>query len=252
MVSPPLALLALALLASACAFQRPPRPTPPAPGVEGAVSALLTAERIEVEIDWLPGARPSAATTRGIHDLLATHVAPPGGVTVVLDEEIAQGKAGPAFVAGAPLSEAEWWALERAHRRPARVAAPSLYLLFVPRFAPDEPRFRRGVAYPARGFAVVARDAARDAARLTLHPEDVERFVTQHEVGHLLGLVEADDHEHLGHCTDPRCLMYAGPDLRALWAHAWRLFTGRLPDTLDPGCQRELAERRARLRAESP
>ncbi len=114
--------------------------------------------------------------------------------------------------------------------------------------APAEP-IRRGVAFPAAGFASIARDAVRSEAFLTVRSDEVERFVTQHELGHLLGLVSDPGHEDDGHCTDPRCILYAGVDWRALLANWWRVFTGRLPEALDAGCRRELEERRAAARA---
>jgi hypothetical protein len=229
----------------ACATLRSPRATPASPIVEARLASLFAASRIEVEVDWLPGCRPSRATLDGVQAFVARGAAPRDGVAVLLDEEIREVPGGSAVVTGDALSEGEIRAIEKARRRPPAPGVASLYLLFVSRFPAEETRFRRGVAFPSEGFAVVARDTAREARFFSIGPDEVERFVTVHEVGHLLGLVSDDGHEHLGHCTDPRCILYAGVDLRALVANAWRLFTGRLATRLDPGCEAELARRRA-------
>lgn len=244
-----IALVALASLpVFGCAVPRAPHPTPASSVVDARVGSLFAARRIEVEIDWLPGARPAEGTLTSLRQFLEEAARPPGGVGVFLDEEIVRRPDGRLAVAGEAVSGSEALALERAYRRAPAEGAASLHLLFVSRFPPEEVRFRKGVAHPAMGFAVVARDAARDARFFSIAPDEVERFVAVHEVGHLLGLVSDDGHEHLGHCTDPRCILYAGVDLRALLANAWRLFTGRLPERLDAGCEAELARRRAQAR----
>ena len=221
-----------AVFLGGCAVMRAPRPLPPSPTGLARAERLLAAERIEVEIDWAPGCRPAAGTLEGIRSFLREYAAPPRGVEVWLDEEVT--------IDGDPMRTLG------THRRPERGGATvTVYLLFVPRFASGEMRSRRGIALPESGAALIAHDTLREESFLTVRGDEIERFVVQHELGHLLGLVSDDRHEHEGHCTDPRCILYAGVDARALLANWWRLFTGRLPDELDPGCRRELQERRA-------
>lgn len=226
-----------AVFLGGCALMRPPQPLPPSPAGLARGERLLAAERIEVEIDWAPGCRPAPATVEGIRSFLREYAAPSRGVEVWLDEEVTIDVDGDA------------WRTLRTHRRPERGGATvSVYLLFVSRFAPGEMRSRRGIALPESGAALIAHDTLREQSFLTVRGDEIERFVVQHELGHLLGLVSDDRHQHDGHCTDPRCILYAGVDARALLANWWRLFTGRLPDELDPGCRRELEERRAHAR----
>lgn len=246
------AKLSIALIAAAgldaCSLApapRPPRPSPPSPA---SVEALLTAPRIRVEIDWLPGCRPSPETVSGVRTFLAAYAAPTEGVDVVLDQEIETDPERGALRAGEAVSAASLHRIAARHRQPGVPGSASIYLLFVPRFE-DETRFHRGVAYPHLGVAVVARDALRRDAFLTVRGDEIERFVTQHEVGHLLGLVADERHGEHGHCNDPRCILYARPDWRAVLANGWRLFTGTLPGELDASCRRELSERRALARA---
>jgi hypothetical protein len=234
----------------ACAAARSPSPTASSPVVDLHAASILAANRIEVEIDWLPGCRPAPATLAGVEMFLTEYVAPAGGVHVLLDEEIARSPDGHALAPGDAVSDTDWWHLAGAHRNVARgPGVASIYLLFVSSFPPEELRLRRGLAYPGSGFAVIARDTLRGEAFLTVRGDEIERFVVQHEIGHLLGLVSDDAHEYEGHCTDPRCILYAGVDLRALLANWWRVFTGRLPDSLDAACRRELALRRAQALA---
>jgi hypothetical protein len=128
----PLVVLA-AICLGGCAFVRPPQAIPPPTLGVAHADRLLRAERIEVEIDWLPGCRPAAATVDGIQSFLREYAAPAQGVEVWLDEEIASGRDGD-----------EWRTMET-HRRPERGGAvESIYLLFVPRLAPGELRPRRG------------------------------------------------------------------------------------------------------------
>jgi hypothetical protein len=95
---------------------------------------------------------------------------------------------------------------------------------------------------------VIAADAVRAGGFLAIGGDEVERFVVQHELGHLLGLVSDQSHEHAAHCTNPACIMYSQPDLRAVLANWWRAFSGRLPTELDADCERDLE----RLREGTP
>lgn len=242
------ARLAIALVATAglgaCSLGGAPRlPLPPAPA-SPTVEALLTAPRIRVEIDWLPGCRPTPETVAGVRTFLTVYAAPPGGVDVVLDEAIASDPEGGDLRSGEAVSATDVRRIAARHRQEDVPGSASIYLLFVSRFE-DETRFHRGVAYPQSGFAVIARDASRKDAFLTVRGDEIERFVSQHEVGHLLGLVADGPHGSHGHCADPGCILYARPDWRAVLANGWRLFTGTLPGELDASCRRELSERRA-------
>ncbi len=243
-----LARVSIALLAAAglgaCSFGGAPRPARPPAASPASVEALLTAPRIRVEIDWLPGCRPTPETVEGVRTFLTAYAAPSEGVEVVLDQEIATDPERGDLRTGEAVSAASLHRIAARHRQPDAPGSASIYLLFVSRFE-DETRFHRGVAYPQLGIALVARDALRRNAFLTVRGDEIERFVTQHEVGHLLGLVADGRHGEHGHCTDPRCILYARPDWRAVLANGWRLFTGTLPGELDASCRQELSERRA-------
>ena len=121
----------------------------------------------------------------------------------------------------------------------------SIYLLFIPRKDADgSGPGERGEAFVSESFAVVATDRVRREGLLAIDGSEVERFVVQHELGHLLGLVSNESHARAGHCTNPVCIMYPQPDLRAVLANWWRAFSGELPTALDADCARDLARLR--------
>jgi len=237
-----LVLLALAL---GCSFHHPPRPDPAAPGT-GQGDRFLSARRILVEIDWLPGSRPSPRSVEGAQRFLERYAQPQDGVRVVLHESIRRLPGGRPATAGQVISDDQAFALHRGHRNLVPEAgAEHLYLLFVPRrFDREEARYTLGVAFPGAGFAVIGHDTVHARSFLAIWGAEIERFVVQHELGHLLGLVRRDDHEVDGHCTHTGCLMYPRVDARVALRHWWRAFIGRLPRDLDRDCRRDLDQRR--------
>ncbi|HYB12936.1 MAG TPA: hypothetical protein VEG67_05655 [Myxococcota bacterium] len=172
---------------------------------------------------------------------LERYAKPVRGVRLILDEEIRELAPGVPIPESRMLSDLQIHELARQHRSLiVEGGAESIYLLYIPRRLPDgSGRGERGEAFVAESFAVIASDRVREGF-LAIGGDEVERFVTQHELGHLLGLVSNEGHEHAGHCTNPTCLMYPEPDLRAALANWWRAFSGRLPTELDADCQRDL------------
>jgi hypothetical protein len=202
----------------------------------------LRAPELVVEVGWIKGCAPAPHTLEGIQTFLERYARPARGVRLVLDPEIGELAPGVPIPESRILSEAQIHALARRER--SQVLPPeaqSIYVLFVPRRAaagsgPGE----RGEAFTEESFAVIATDAVRGGAFLAIGADEVERFVVQHELGHLLGLVSDQSHEHAAHCTNPACIMYSEPDLRAVLANWWRAFSGRLPAELDADCERDL------------
>ena len=173
---------------------------------------------------------------------LERYAKPPRGVRLALDAEIGELAPGVPVPESRILSEEQIHALARRERiQVLPPEAQSIYVLFVPRraAAPGQPG-ERGEAFPEESFAVIAADAVRGGGFLAIAGDEVERFVVQHELGHLLGLVSDPGHEHAAHCTNPACIMYSQPDLRAVLANWWRAFSGRLPTELDADCERDL------------
>ena len=212
---------------------------------------LLRAPELAVEIDWITGCAPSLQTRAGVRAFLERYAKPLRGVRVVLDEQIGELAPGIPIPETRRLSDLQIRELARRHRNLAVSGeAQSIYLLFIPHLASDgSGQGERGEAFVEESFAVVATDQVRGQGVLAIDGNEVERFVTQHELGHLLGLVSSGSHEREGHCTNPACIMYPRPDLRALLANWWRAFSGKLPTELDADCERDLEQLRAQAEA---
>jgi hypothetical protein len=233
-------VLALAALAG-CVFPAPKAPIPPDPRALEQATRLLRAPELVVEVDWIQGSRPSNQTEEGIREFLERYARPMRGVRVVLDEEISALGPGVPIPGNRMLTDLQIRELAQRHRslRPEG-EAESIYLLFIPLWLPDGSGRQRGEAFVEESFAVVATDRVQEEGVLAISGSEVERFVVQHELGHLLGLVSNPQHEHAGHCTNPTCIMYPEPDLRSVVANWWRAFSGRLPSKLDADCERDL------------
>jgi len=225
-----------------CVFSAPRAPTAPDSRALGRAARLLRAPQLLVEVDWIQGCRPADQTQQGIREFLERYARPVRGVRVVLDEEISALAPGVPIPENRALSDLQIQELAQRHRslRPEG-EAESIYLLFIPRRLPDgNGGGQRGQAFVEESFAVVATERVQEEGLLAISGSEVERFVVQHELGHLLGLVSNPQHEHAGHCTNPTCIMYPEPDLRSVVANWWRAFSGNLPSKLDADCERDL------------
>ncbi|HBZ69719.1 MAG TPA: hypothetical protein DEP35_08320 [Deltaproteobacteria bacterium] len=246
------AAFALAALA-ACVFPAPRLPIPPDASALAQAARLLRAPELAVEIDWIPGCAPSVQTQEGIRAFLERYAKPERGVRLVLDEEIRELAPGVPIPENRMLSALQIHELARRHRSLVVTGgAESIYLLFIPLKDTDgSGQGERGEAFVSESFAVVATERVRQEGFLAIQGNEVERFVVQHELGHLLGLVSNESHARAGHCTNPVCIMYPQPDLRAVLANWWRALIGQLPTELDADCEHDLERLRegARPRA---
>jgi hypothetical protein len=233
-------------LAAGCVFPAPRVPLPPDPRALSQAARLLHAQELAVEIGWIRGCAPSPRTLEGIRSFLERYAMPARGLRWTFDPEITELAPGVPIPESRRLSDDQIQALAQRQRRLVGAGTPSIYLLFIPqRVADRDGPGERGEAFAQVSFAVIATDRVRGQGFLAIDGDEVERFVVQHELGHLLGLVSDERHEHAGHCTNPACIMYPQPDLRAVVANWWRAFSGRLPTELDRDCERDLERLRA-------
>ncbi len=232
----------MALAFAACVHAIAPRPSPPSPSATAAAVRLLRASELVVYVEWLPGAAPSDVELAGAREFLLRYARPELGVRIVSGGELP-----PVEPDDAPLTDAVLWQLVRVRPIPPEPGGTAtIRLLFVPRLAGDASgRGERGHAFPSASFAAIAQGGIRDSVFLSVRSDEVSRFVVQHELGHLLGLVSNPSHDRDGHCTNPACILYAGPDLRAVLANFWWGVLGRLPESLDADCERDLDALRA-------
>jgi hypothetical protein len=232
----------VALAFAGCVHAIAPRPSGSSPPVQASAARLLRAPELVVHVEWLAGAAPSDAELEGAREFLLRYARPERGVRIVQGGELPSLE--PPDV---PVPDAVLWQVARTHRVPPDpTGAATIRLLFVPRLASDgSGRGERGRAFPSESFAAIGQGGVRDATFLTVRSREVSRFVVQHELGHLLGLVSNPAHDRDGHCTNPTCILYAGPDLRAVLANFWWGVLGRLPESLDADCEHDLEALRA-------
>lgn len=198
--------------------------------------ALLAASRICVRVDWTAGERPLPHSLDVLQAWLAREARLPlAAVDVHAGEEI------PAVTAtAAGLAEAA-----RAHALPDG-AGYFVWVLFSGAFE----RYR-GITFPAgeldpavdHPVVVMLVEAIRHDSWFPLSRAKIEPAVLVHEFGHVAGLVTSGRRVHDGHCPNPKCRMYHGPDWPAIWANAFPvLCLWKLPIEMCDDCERELAE----------
>jgi predicted Zn-dependent protease len=170
-----------------------------------------TFERLVVQVQYAEGFRPTAGGLQRIEDFLAARVNKPGGIEIRVDD--------------APLtvepreewSAADVRALEAEHRtlftEGTMVAA---YMVFLDgEYAAGANVL--GIAYNNTSMALFA-ETIRQHSGGALQPSHavVEGTVANHEIGHILGLVNNgsdmqsphQDEENGHHCDNDGCLMF--------------------------------------------
>jgi hypothetical protein len=164
--------------------------------------------RLNIEIQFAPGMRPQ---DRSVDDLLAffkTYTDKPGGVTVTLKQVGSIGKT------QITTQDADSFAVKN------RVLYTggdllSLYIYFAD--AVSAKSWIGGVAYRNTSVVVFEKTILENTkGQSTAKRIKIETGVLEHEVGHLLGLVNNgtpmlnshEDAAHKFHCTNRNCLMY--------------------------------------------
>lgn len=180
----------------------------------GASSAdFLTSDdydRLVVQVQYVEGHRPSDAGLQHLRDFLASRLNKPSGVTVQIGAPLQ-------IQSQATYSAAEIRTLEQAHRTVfTEEGTLAAYLLFLDgAFAQADNVL--GLAYNNTSMAIFQEKIeANTGGALQPSQSVVEGTVANHEVGHLLGLVNNgaamvaphQDPANGHHCDDEQCLMY--------------------------------------------
>jgi predicted Zn-dependent protease len=193
---------------------------------------LLSADHfrsVTVEIQSVRGFGPAQESINRLQKFLENHLNKPGGVNVVLSDDI---PAAPAQ--GTTYSVAQERALEDRYRRQfPQKDQIAVYFLFLDGASPDEGTL--GQAYRNTSVAVFENTLRQEAAKYPNLPRWlIETVVMEHEFGHLLGLVNNpisqqsphEDANHPAHCTEGKCLMYYAADTTAILGS----LSGTVPD----------------------
>lgn len=176
---------------------------------------LLSAEKfpkVILEIQSAQGYEPTPAAVNNLKQFMEQRLNKPGGVILRQSTIAAPGKT--AYTA------ADIAAIEDKNRKEfTRPDTMAVYFFFADSKSADDTDNSRmlGVAYRNTSMAVFGR-TVHDISGGLMEPEtsQVETVILQHELGHILGLVNAgtpmvnnhQDTPHGRHCTDTNCLMY--------------------------------------------
>ncbi|RYY96257.1 MAG: hypothetical protein EOO11_13915 [Chitinophagaceae bacterium] len=169
---------------------------------DSAYSSLL------IELNYMTGHAPDSAALRNLEGFLYQHLHKPGGIRIETREIPA--------VHDTLSSLTEVAAIEQQYRRRYNHDRElTVYILYTNGvFVKPE---MLGYAYFGTSAVLFGRNLSENSNRARRPSRtDLETKVLQHELGHLLGLVnvgspEQSEHSHEGrgkHCRNKRCLMY--------------------------------------------
>lgn len=233
---------------------RSPRESPDYNSHQAAGAAahdLLSADKyqsIVIEIQAMQGFAPTAKAQTALQDFLTALVNKPGGVTVVVDPPI------PAQNKGA-YSLNDVGMLEAANRQNytsgTRLVA---YFLFLDGASTEDDvqGGKRILAYAYQNTSMAVFEKTIQGISGSLPGQasqaTVETTVVEHELGHLLGLVNLNpgtpiqsphqDEAHGHHCNVTSCLMYYSVNTSDVVANLLSL--GGAPPVLDSQCRADL------------
>ena len=207
--------------------------------VGASANELLSAASftsVKIEIQYMPGFAPDAAALNNITSFLNSLINKPGGITIVQSQISASGKT--------VLSLNDIATIEK-NKRTVYTSGSQLgvYFLFTDGSYTDANVL--GLAYRNTSMCILGKTihdnsgAIGQASRTKL-----ESTVLEHELGHILGLVDVGtvmqtnhkDAAHGSHCNNTNCLMYYASETTDVLGF---LITGSIPP-LDANCKADL------------
>jgi hypothetical protein len=172
---------------------------------------LLSDERftsLRIEIQYMTGYEPDAKALLNLEYFLYEYLHKPEGIRITT-KEIAP-------AADTSLTLPEVIALEKANRKTYTNGKElAVYILYTNGYYTDDKML--GYAYLNTSAVLFGRNLDDNSNKFKkLNRSDLETRVLQHELAHLLGLVnvgsplqsEHKDNDHGKHCTNKQCLMY--------------------------------------------
>lgn len=207
--------------------------------VGASARELLSASQytsVIIEVQYMTGFAPDAAALTHIQNMLASVVNKPGGITIITKEIPA--------AANTTLSLNEVVNIEKQNRTAFTSGSQlALYILYTNGDYTENSVL--GVAYKNTSCVLFGKKindnsgAIGQASRTKL-----VATVAEHELGHLLGLVDLGspmqtahkDGAHGNHCTNSNCLMYYATETSDIFGF---LITGNIP-SFDANCKADL------------
>jgi len=215
---------------------------PEDPGIPGGLALAClrssTFDSLVIEIDYEEGHEPDANAVSTLKSRVSEVCDKPGGVTV--EKTLVD------FSHDGPWNANDVRTISDEFRQGDAMEGDTLYWHFLYPTGKNQDSSVLGVAVDASTVAIFL-DAVEDAEGFLGRPsaEEVEKSVTVHEAGHLLGLVnlvyispvDHEDSEHKGHSSSSSSVMY--------WAiesqNVGNFITGDLPDEFDDDDKSDLA-----------
>lgn len=203
----------------------------------GEILSDDTYRSAEIEIQYMTGYEPTDQTVENLRAFLNELVRKPAGIQVRVTEIPASTKEN--------LSVDEIEEIEEEHRTAYTEGSKLGIYLLITNGGYTESADVLGVAYKNTSMALFGKPIRDNTGGITQPSRTkLETTVTQHEFGHIMGLVNIgspmqvnhEDPEHKGHCNNEDCLMYYASETTAILD----FLVGSPVPQLDQNCRDDL------------
>lgn len=207
--------------------------------VGASANEILSASKytaLKIEVQYMPGYQPDPAALNHLQATLSGLLNKPGGITIVTKEIPASGKA--------TLTLTEVIEIERKNRTAFTTGNElALYILYTDGNYSQNNVL--GVAYKNTSTALFGKILHDNSGGLgQASRTKLVATVAEHEMGHLLGLVDLGspmqsahkDAAHGSHCSNTSCLMYYASETSDIFGF---LITGNIP-AFDISCKADM------------
>ncbi len=191
---------------------------------------------VKIEIQYMQGFQPDANSINNLSTFLNSLINKPGSITITQQQIAAGGKASYSINDIATVEQKNRATFNSSNQL-------SIYILITDGGYTDPNVL--GVAYRNTSICLFGKAIFDNSGGIgQVNRTKLETTVTEHELGHLLGLVDIGtpmqtnhkDAAHGNHCNVQSCLMYYASETTDLLGF---LITGNIP-TLDAQCQADL------------
>lgn len=207
--------------------------------VGASANEILSATKytsLKIEVQYMPGYQPDAAALNHLQATLNGLLNKPAGITIITKEIPASGKA--------TLSLNDIITIERNNRTAfTNGTEMALYILYTDgNYSTNNVL---GVAYKNTSTALFGKILHDNSGNIgQASRTKLIATVAEHEMGHLLGLVDVGspmqtahkDPAHGSHCNNTNCLMYYASETSDIFGF---LITGNIP-SFDVNCKADL------------
>jgi hypothetical protein len=207
--------------------------------VGASANELLSSSKytsLKIEVQYMPGFQPDAAALVHLQSTLNGLLNKPGGITIVTKEIPAS--------SNLSLSVNDIITIEKNNRTAFTNGSElAVYILYTNGNYTDPGTL--GVAYKNTSAALFGKKINDNSGGIgQANRTKLVATVAEHELGHLLGLVDLGsamqtghkDIPHGNHCTNTSCLMYYASETTDIFGF---LITGNIP-ALDVNCRADL------------